>query len=193
MELTFQSMESMEQILEKYRDLLVKGFDTLATNPSWPRIQEEFARVRKRGAGVFLAGNGGSAANANHLATDLLYGANSGGNGALRVHSLSANPSVMTCLGNDTKFENIFAQQLEALAVPGDLLLAFSGSGNSPNIVQVLAAARRLKVFSVSFLGFDGGQAKALSDLSLHFPVHDMQVAEDLHMIAGHLLLKSLQ
>jgi D-sedoheptulose 7-phosphate isomerase len=56
-----------------------------------------------------------------------------------------------------------------------------------------LEAARRLKVFSVSFLGFDGGQAKALSDLALHFPVHDMQVAEDLHMIAGHLLLKSLQ
>ena len=186
-------MESTEQILEKYRNLLVKGFDTLATNPSWPRIQEEFARARRRGAGVFLAGNGGSAANANHLANDLLYGANSGGNGALRVHSLSANPSVMTCLGNDTKFENIFAQQLEVLAVPGDLLLVFSGSGNSPNIVQVLAAARRLKVFSVSFLGFDGGEAKALSDLALHFPVHDMQVAEDLHMIAGHLLLKFLQ
>ena len=193
MQLTFQFMESTEQILEKYRNLLVKGFDTLAANPSWPRIQEEFARVRKRGAGVFLAGNGGSAANANHLATDLRYGANSGGNGAFRVHSLSANSSVMTCLGNDTKFENIFAQQLEALAVPGDLLLAFSGSGNSPNIVKMLEAARRLKVFSVSFLGFDGGQAKALSDLALHFPVHDMQVAEDLHMIAGHLLLKSLQ
>ena len=77
--------------------------------------------------------------------------------------------------------------------MPGDLLLVFSGSGNSPNIVQVLEAARRLKVFSISFLGFDGGQAKALSDLALHFPVHDMQVAEDLHMIAGHLLLKSLQ
>jgi len=64
-------MESTEQILEKYRNLLLKGFDTLASNPSWPQIQEEFARVRKRGAGVFLAGNGGSAANANHLATDL--------------------------------------------------------------------------------------------------------------------------
>ena len=193
MQLTFQFMESTEQVLEKYRNLLVKGFDTLATNPSWPRIQEEFARVRKRGAGVFLAGNGGSAANANHLANDLLYGANGGGKGAFRVHSLSANPSVMTCLGNDTGYENIFAQQLEALAGSGDLLLVFSGSGNSPNILRALEAARRLKVFSVSFLGFDGGQAKALSDLALHFPVHDMQVAEDLHMIAGHLLLKSLQ
>lgn len=186
-------MESTEQILEKYRNLLLKGFDTLASNPSWPRIQEEFARARKRGAGVFLAGNGGSAANANHLATDLLYGANSGGSGAFRVHSLSSNPSVMTCLGNDAKFENIFAHQLEALAGSGDLLLVFSGSGNSPNILRALEAARRLKVFSVSFLGFDGGQAKALSDLALHFPVDDMQVAEDLHMIAGHLLLKSLQ
>jgi D-sedoheptulose 7-phosphate isomerase len=193
MQLTFQFMESTEKILEKYRNLLVKGFDTLATNPSWPRIQEEFARVRKRGAGVFLAGNGGSAANANHLANDLIYGVNAKGQGTLRVHSLASNPSVMTCLGNDTGYENIFANQLEALARPKDLLLVFSGSGNSPNIVKVLEAARRLKVFSVSFLGFDGGQAKALSDLALHFPVHDMQVAEDLHMIAGHLLLKSLQ
>jgi D-sedoheptulose 7-phosphate isomerase len=193
MELTFQSMEPTEQILEKYRNLLVKGFDTLATNPFWPRIQEEFARVRKRGAGVFLAGNGGSAANANHLANDLIYGVNQHGRGAFRVHSLAANPSVLTCLGNDVGFENVFSNQLEALAGSGDLLLVFSGSGNSPNIIQALKVAKKLGVTSVALLGYDGGGAKALADLPIHFPIHDMQAVEDLHMIVGHLLLKSLQ
>jgi len=180
-----------DKILEKYRNDLCQGLDGLAKDPVWPRIREVFVSARQRGVTVFLAGNGGSAANANHLATDLIYGANQAGRGAFRVHSLSANPSILTCLGNDTGFENIFTKQLEALATPGDLLLVFSGSGNSPNILRVLEAARRLGVTSISFLGFDGGKAKALSDLALHFPVHDMQVAEDLHMIAGHLLLKA--
>jgi D-sedoheptulose 7-phosphate isomerase len=181
------------QTLEKYRAQLNEGFDGLAKNPVWVRVQEEFASARKRGAAVFLAGNGGSAANANHMATDLIYGANAGKKGAFRVHSLSANSSVLTCLGNDTGYENIFAKQLEALAQEGDILLVFSGSGNSPNILRALEAARRLQVRSISFLGFDGGKAKALSDLALHFPIHDMQVVEDLHMIAGHLLLKASQ
>jgi D-sedoheptulose 7-phosphate isomerase len=179
--------------LDKYRALLNEGLDSLAKDPAWPRAQEELASSRKRRATIFLAGNGGSAANANHLATDLIYGANAGGKGTFRVHALSANPSVLTCLGNDTGYENVFAEQLEALAQAGDLLLVFSGSGNSPNILRVLETARRLKVFSVSLLGFDGGKAKSLSDLALHFPIYDMQVAEDLHMIAGHLLLKALQ
>jgi len=179
--------------LDRYRSLLNEGLDGLEKNPAWPRAQEQLASARKRQAAIFLAGNGGSAANANHLATDLIYGANAGGKGTFRVHALSANPSVLTCLGNDVGYENVFAKQLEALAQEGDLLLVFSGSGNSPNILQALEVAQKLKVFSLSFLGFDGGKAKSLSDLALHFPIHDMQVAEDLHMIAGHLLLKASQ
>ena len=186
-------MTREDKQLSEYRDLLVEGLQGLSTNPAWPRTREELISARKRKAAVFVAGNGGSAANANHLAADLIYGANSSGKGSFRVHALSANSSVLTCLGNDTGYENVFAKQLEALAVPGDLLLVFSGSGNSPNILRALETARTLKVFSISFLGFDGGKAKSLSDLALHFPVHDMQVAEDLHMIAGHLLLKASQ
>ena len=179
--------------LRKYRALLEEGLEFLQKSPNWPRTIDEIAAARSRHATIFLVGNGGSAANANHLATDLIYGANAGNKGAFRVHSLSSNPSVLTCLGNDIGYENVFAKQLEALAHPMDLLLVFSGSGNSPNIVRVLEVARQLEVLSISFLGFDGGKAKFLTDLALHFPIHDMQVAEDLHMIAGHLLLKALQ
>lgn len=179
--------------IQTYRNLLSKGLDGLEADSQWPKICGLLVDARAKGSGIFLAGNGGSAANANHLATDLIYGANAQGKGTFRVHSLSANASVMTCLGNDTGYENIFAKQLEALAQSGDLLLIFSGSGNSPNIVRVLESARRLKITSIAFLGYDGGKAKSLSDHALHFPIHDMQVAEDLHMIAGHLLLKALQ
>lgn len=186
-------MNPASQSLEKYRWLLNEGLDGLAKNPAWARVQEELASARARGAAIFLAGNGGSAANANHFATDLIYGANAGGKGAFRVHALSANASILTCLGNDTGYENVFAKQLEALAKAGDLLLVFSGSGNSPNILRALETARQLQLRSIAFLGYDGGKAKSLSDLALHFPIHDMQVAEDLHMIAGHLLLKGVQ
>ena len=123
-------MTELPKHLGNYRNLLIEGLDSISKNLALPRIQEEMESGRKRGATIFLAGNGGSAANANHFATDLIYGANTGGKGAFRVHALSANPSVLTCLGNDTGYENIFAKQLEALAQEGDILLVFSGSGN---------------------------------------------------------------
>jgi len=180
-------------MLQKYQELLLQGFQVLAKDPAWPKACEQFENLRKQKRSLFLAGNGGSAANANHLAADLIYGVNQQGRGAFRVHSLASNPSVLTCLGNDIGFENVFSHQLESLADSGDLLLVFSGSGNSPNILNALKSARKIGVISVALLGFDGGGAKALADLPLHFPIHDMQVVEDLHMMAGHLLFKHLR
>ena len=180
-------------LLHKYQELILQGFQVLAKDPAWPKACEHFEKLRQNKKNLFLAGNGGSAANANHLANDLIYGVNQQGRGAFRVHSLASNPSVLTCLGNDIGFENIFSHQLEALAESGDLLLVFSGSGNSLNIIQALKAAKKLGVISVALLGYDGGGAKTLADLPLHFPIHDMQVVEDLHMIAGHLLFKHLR
>ena len=182
-----------EQDLLKYQELILLGFQVLAKDPAWPKACEHFEKLRQNKKNLFLAGNGGSAANANHLANDLIYGVNQHGRGAFRVHSLAANPSVLTCLGNDVGFENVFSNQLEVLAESGDLLLVFSGSGNSPNIIQALKAAKKLGVTSVALLGYDGGGAKALADLPIHFPIHDMQAVEDLHMIVGHLLMKVLQ
>ena len=180
-------------LLQKYQELILQGFQVLAKDPAWPKACEQFENLRTKKGNLFLAGNGGSAANANHLAADLIYGVNLQGRGAFRVHSLAANPSVLTCLGNDIGFENVFSHQLEALAESGDLLLVFSGSGNSPNIIQALKAAKKLGVTSVALLGYDGGGAKALADMPLHFPIHDMQAVEDLHMIVGHLLFKHLR
>jgi len=108
------------------------------------------------------------------------------------VVSLCANASLLTCLGNDIGYENVFSKQLESTGEKGDLLLAYSGSGNSPNILRALQMAKGMGITTLAFLGFDGGKAKGFADLSLHFPVDDMQIAEDLHMMASHLLLRSL-
>jgi len=93
---------------------------------------------------VFLCGNGGSAANAIHLANDLLYGVDKSAGRGLRVNALPANAAVLTCLANDIAYEDIFAQQLTVLSNPGDVLIVFSGSGNSPNIVRALIRHPRL-------------------------------------------------
>lgn len=155
-------------------------------------LVETLQRCWRENRQVFLCGNGGSAANAIHLANDLLYGVDKKSGRGLRVTALPANAAVLTCLANDIAYEDIFAQQLTVLAQPGDVLLAFSGSGNSPNIVKALTRARELNVTSFAVLGFTGGKALTLADHPIYFPAHDMQVSEDLQMMVGHMAMQYL-
>lgn len=141
---------------------------------------------------VFICGNGGSAGNAIHLANDYLYGIIKQSGMGLRVHSLSANSAILTCLGNDIGYEHIFAEQLAVYGEASDILIALSGSGNSPNIVNVLEQAKRMDIKSYAILGFNGGKSRTLADVAIHFPVNDMQVAEDLQLIVGHMLMQWL-
>ena len=144
------------------------------------------------GRQVFLCGNGGSAANAIHLANDFLYGVDKPVGRGLRVTALSANPAVLTCLANDISYADVFSQQLTALAHADDVLIALSGSGNSPNIVRALEKAREIGLTSFAILGYSGGKSLALADYPIHFNVDDMQVAEDLQMIVGHMVMQHL-
>jgi D-sedoheptulose 7-phosphate isomerase len=141
---------------------------------------------------VFFCGNGGSAGNAVHLANDFLYGIAKKTGGGLRVQALSANTAVMTCLANDVGYESIFSEQLAVQAQAGDLLIALSGSGNSPNIVRVIEQAKAMDVKSYAILGFTGGKCKELADVPIHFPVNDMQIAEDMQLIVGHMMMQWL-
>jgi D-sedoheptulose 7-phosphate isomerase len=141
---------------------------------------------------VFFCGNGGSAGNAIHLANDFLYGISKKTGGGLRVSALSSNPAVITCLANDVGYEHIYSEQLAVQGELGDLLIALSGSGNSPNIVQVLKRAKSMGVKSYAILGYSGGRCKELADESIHFPINDMQIAEDMQLIVGHMLMQWL-
>lgn len=141
---------------------------------------------------VFICGNGGSAGNAIHLANDFVYGIAKRTGGGLKALALSANPAVMTCLANDVGYDKIYCEQLAVQGKSGDILIALSGSGNSPNIVSALERARTMGIRSFAVLGFDGGVCKQLADVAIHFPVNDMQISEDMQLVAGHMLMQWL-
>lgn len=174
-----------------YKHKLCATMDLL----DWGEVRKLFYKVHtkwKHGNSVYLCGNGGSAGNAIHLANDLLYGIGNAKTRGLTVAALPANPAVLTCLGNDVGYENIYSEQLAVIGKPGDLVIIFSGSGNSPNIIKVLKQAKSMQVESCAILGFDGGVCKDLADMTVHFPVNDMQISEDLQLIVGHMLMQWL-
>ena len=144
------------------------------------------------GKQVFLCGNGGSAGNAIHLANDFVYGVAMQTGAGIRALSLSANSAVTTCLANDLGYEYIYSEQLAVQGQPGDILIVLSGSGNSPNIVKVLEQARSMDIKTCAILGYKGGRCKELADVVIHFPVDDMQIAEDLQLVVGHMLMQWL-
>ncbi|QNJ01745.1 SIS domain-containing protein [Synechococcus sp. PROS-U-1] len=145
---------------------------------------------------VFLCGNGGSAANAIHIANDLLYGVANYGSiekkFGLKVESLTANSGILTCLANDTGYENIFSKQLEVKGSKNDVLIALSGSGNSKNIITAIHTANKIGIKTFAILGYDGGICKSIANHTIHFAVDDMQIAEDVQLIVGHLCMKYL-
>ncbi|HZZ89836.1 MAG TPA: SIS domain-containing protein [Caulobacteraceae bacterium] len=157
-----------------------------------PALGEALRRCWSEGRTVYLCGNGGSAGNAIHLANDLLYGAGVGCGGGLRVEALSANAAVLTCLANDLGYDQIYAQQLRVKGEPGDMLIVLSGSGNSPNVVAALEVAAERGMTTFAILGFSGGRCKALAEHPIHFEVDDMQIAEDLQLIVGHICMQWL-
>jgi len=162
---------------------------------SWQGVEElarELLDCWKTGRQLFLCGNGGSAGNAIHLANDFLYGISKTCGSGLRVTALPANASVLTCLGNDCGYDQIFSMQLAVQARKGDVLIALSGSGNSPNIVKALEQAKTMGVKSYAILGYSGGKAKELADVAIHFAVDDMQISEDMQLIVGHMLMQWL-
>ncbi|HEY1857209.1 SIS domain-containing protein [Acidocella sp.] len=156
------------------------------------RLAEELLDCWRSGRQVFFAGNGGSCGNAVHLANDFVYAMSKQPGSGLRAHALPANPAVLTCLANDEGYEQIFSLQLGVLARPGDVLIVFSGSGNSPNILKALEEARRIGMRSYAVLGYSGGQAKELADIVLHLRIDDMQIAEDSQLIFGHMIMQWL-
>jgi D-sedoheptulose 7-phosphate isomerase len=161
----------------------------------WSAIERLCLALRscwRDGRRVFLCGNGGSAANAMHMANDLAYGIGRRIIPGLRAQALPANVTLLTCLANDEGYADIFSRQLAVEGQSGDVLIVFSGSGNSPNILKVLEQASVMRIQSFAILGFSGGKAKSLADLSIHFAVDDMQISEDLQLVVCHMIMQWL-
>ena len=184
-------MGFMDQLISDYSDRLTKAL-SLPAIKLVPHLAEAFKKVWDTKKTIYLCGNGGSAGNANHLANDFLYGAGVTRGIGLRIESLSANPAVLTCLANDLGYEEVYAEQLRVKADPGDVLLVFSGSGNSPNVVRALEIGNNLGMETFAILGFSGGKCKDIAKHPLHFAINDMQIAEDLQLIIGHMIMQWL-
>ncbi|XDZ69362.1 SIS domain-containing protein [Alphaproteobacteria bacterium LSUCC0226] len=157
------------------------------------QLAKMLIRLRDNGGRVFLCGNGGSAANAVHLANDLVYAVAENTGAGIDAVALSANPAVITCLGNDVGFDRIYSEQLAVSGKENDILIVLSGSGNSQNVLNAIEAAKAKKMKTVAVLGFDGGKCKKMADLPIHFAVDDMQISEDLQLTVGHMLMKWLK
>ncbi len=183
--------DPMEDFFAGYADRLGK----VLASSDWSGVAclaKDMHAAWASGHQVFLCGNGGSAGNAMHLANDFIYGVAKRTGGGIRALALSANSAVMTCLANDIGYDRIYCEQLAVQGRKGDLLIALSGSGNSPNIVSVLERARAMSIKSYAILGYSGGRCKELADVVIHFPVDDMQIAEDMQLIVGHMLMQWL-
>ena len=184
-------MGIMDRQISDYSKRLASAL-TLPAIKKVPELAEAFNRAWDTKKTIYLCGNGGSAGNAIHLANDFTYGAGLTRGVGLRVEALSANSAVLTCLANDLGYEEVYAEQLRVKANSGDVLVVFSGSGNSPNVVRALEMGNKLGMETFAILGFSGGRCKELAKHPLHFEIDDMQIAEDLQLIIGHMIMQWL-
>ena len=157
------------------------------------RMVDVIWRGYERKRTLFLFGNGGSAALASHFACDIGKGTIAGKGKRLRTVALTDNVALITAWANDKAYDAIFAEQLESLAEKGDIALAISGSGNSPNVICGLEAARRIGAETLVLTGFEGGRAKALANLCLVVPSDSMQLIEDAHLCATHAIFLAIR
>jgi D-sedoheptulose 7-phosphate isomerase len=150
-------------------------------------VARRMAVVLQNGGKLLFCGNGGSAADAQHLAAEFVnrFLVERGAWAAL---ALTTDPSVVTSIGNDRGFEDVFSRQVEALARPGDLLIAISTSGSSPNVVRAVAAARRLGCYTVGLSGGDGGTLRTGADETFVVPSRETPRIQETHITLGHAL-----
>ena len=181
----------MQQQIDAYTKNLIHALGSGGMRQV-PQLCYAMREAWQTGRTIFLCGNGGSAGNAMHLANDFLYGVGRLKGVGMRVEALSANSSVLTCLANDLGYDQIFAEQLRVKANPSDVLIVLSGSGNSPNVVRAIEVGNSMGMKTFAVVGYSGGKCKDIVQCPIHFQVDDMQIAEDLQLIVGHMCMQWL-
>jgi len=177
--------------LTDYLKLLQQAIADLPTD----KVQDVVDTLKKahaEGRQVFLLGNGGSASTASHIACDFQKGLKQCSGKRFRATAVTDNVAVMTAWANDTDYENIFAEQLDSLLEPNDVVIAISGSGNSPNVIKAVEKANRMGAVTIGWSGFDGGKLAKAVQKPIVVNSDNMQRIEDVHMILGHLVFSCL-
>jgi D-sedoheptulose 7-phosphate isomerase len=157
------------------------------------KIIETIRTAWRDGRTIFLLGNGGSAATASHLAVDLVKGLVVENRPRMKVIALTDNVPLLTAYGNDVSYDRVFAEQLANFVEPGDVVLAISGSGNSPNVLAAVEVGNENGATTIGLTGFRGGKLKPLARQSVVVPSENMQQIEDAHMVIAHALYVALR
>lgn len=157
------------------------------------KVVHQLEDARSRKADIYIFGNGGSAATASHYAGDFNKGVSGESEGnKYRFHCLSDNIPTIMSIANDISYEEIFREQLKGILKKGDLVIGISGSGNSQNVINAVYYAKQMGCKVIGITGYHGGLLKELSDFHLDVEVDDMQIAEDIHMIFDHLIMRCI-
>jgi len=186
-EMSGAAMNAILSYLAQSRDTVQAAIDDPAFCRAIRDIAEVTANALSSGGKLLLVGNGGSAADAQHIAGEMLSRLNYDRAPAAAL-ALTTDTSVLTAIGNDYGYDRLFERQILALGCPGDVLIAISTSGRSPNILRAIGAAREKRLVIVGFTGRIGGEMASRCDLCLHVPSDSTPLIQQIHITAGHLI-----
>ena len=157
------------------------------------RAMNAIADARDRGSTIWTMGNGGSSATASHFVCDFSKGASERlGGKKFDLRCLCDNTPIMMAIANDIGYDDVFLFQLKGLLKPDDLVIAISGSGNSKNVLKAVEYAKEIGTPVIGITGYSGGALREMADYSMHVPMDDMQITEDIHMMFDHMMLRVL-
>ncbi len=181
----------MDKVIEKYVALLKNLFEAFDKDEII-EVANILIKARDEGKTIFVMGNGGSGLAASHFVADIGKSASYGKNKRFKVVCLNDNMSMLMSYANDVSYKVVFLEQLKNLFSPGDIVIGFSGSGNSENVIKAIEYANDNGGITVGFTGYDGGKLKQVSNYSVNSGCNDIQISEDFHLMMIHLLMKMI-
>lgn len=186
------SIDNIKKALKESADLTLKVADTLSETIA--RAAEELSLAISKGGKAMFCGNGGSAADSQHLATELVVRLTAERQRrALAAIALTTDSSILTAAANDFGFEYVFSRQIEAIGNSGDILFAISTSGNSGNVIRAVETAKEKGVYTVGMLGCDGGRLGSMVNCPLIVPSNDTQRIQETHITIGHIIIETVE
>jgi D-sedoheptulose 7-phosphate isomerase len=185
-------MSDLKSFVESYYENFARILESFDKAPL-DGIAKVFEGLAESGSTLWVAGNGGSAAIADHTVCDTSKGTHVEGCEPIRSVSLSSNGPMITAIGNDISYDQIFRQQLVYYLKPGDAVLLVSSSGNSPNVVEACKYAQERGAPTIAFVGFKGGALKEMADCVIHIEIENYGIAEDTHQSLMHVLTQYLK
>lgn len=175
--------EYFSKVSESLKKIDLKSIDN---------VKKEFIECYNNDGTIYIMGNGGSGATASHVSGDYIKGVSYGLTKRFRVVSLNDNMAGILAIANDLRYDDIFTEQLRGGLKKNDIVLGISGSGNSQNVINALNYAREQNVKTIAFCGYKGGKIKDIADISVHIPIMDMEITEDIHIMIFHAIKQTI-